>query len=53
MYNIVKIVVRVGKNFFGAMRSRLDVKKGCTIFPRLFSLYINDSEDHLICRAPQ
>ena len=51
MYNIVKIVVRVGKDFSRVIRSRLGVKQGCTISPRLFSLYINDFEEYLIDRG--
>ena len=51
MYNIVKIVVRVGKDFSRVIRSRLGVKKGCTIPPRLFSLYINDFEEYLFGRG--
>ena len=44
---MVKIVVRVGKDFSRVIRSRLGVKQGCTISPRLFSLYINDFEEYL------
>jgi len=51
MYNIVKIVVRVGKDFSRVIGSRLGVKQGCTISPRLFSLYINYFEEYSIGRS--
>ena len=51
MYNIVKIIVRVGKDFSRVIRSRLGVKQGCTISPRLFWLYINDFEEYFIDRS--
>ena len=51
MYNIVNFVVRVGKDFYRVIRSRLGVKQRCTIFPRLFSLYIRDFEDNVIGRS--
>ena len=51
MYNIVKTVVRVGKDFSRVIRSRLGVKQGCAISPRLFSLYIKDFEENLIGRG--
>ncbi|XP_065584055.1 uncharacterized protein LOC136043067 [Artemia franciscana] len=48
MYNIVKIVERAGKDFSRVIRSRLGVKQGYTIPPRLFALYIKDFEEYLM-----
>lgn len=48
MYLVVRMVFKVGKSYSRAIVSRLGVKQGCTISPRLFSLYLNDIEDYMV-----
>ena len=47
MYRRVKFVVKVMGKFSRLVMSHLGVKEGCTLSPKLFSLFVNDLDSFM------
>ena len=47
MYRRVKFVVKVMGKFSRLVMSHLGVKQGCTLSPKLFSLFVNDLDSFM------
>jgi len=47
IYLAVRVVMKFGRHILRVIQRRIGVKQECALFPRFFSLYVNDIEEHL------